>query len=77
MTVMRFHSVQVDQLMRTLPGFVFLIGIHRFAENTPDITGALTAISGIGGLAALGACLLAFAALAWIGNRISAARGQL
>ncbi len=80
MTVMRFRSVHADQLMRTLPGMVFLIGIHRLATDSPagasGVIGSFSGLSGLGGLAVLGVCLLAFAALSCIAGRISVARGQ-
>ena len=77
MTAIRFRGVHADQLMRMLPAFVFLFGVNRLAiEGTTDLASALRALSGTGGLTALGACLLAFAALAWISRCISAARGQ-
>lgn len=77
MTAMRFHSVHAAQLMRMLPAFVFLFGVNRVAiEGTTDIAATLRALSGAGGLAALGICLLVFAALAWISRCISVARGQ-
>ena len=76
MTVLRYHSVHIDNLMRTVPGFIFLIGIHRFAESTPDIAGMILGLSGIGGLVALVLGVLVFAVLACIGRGISASRGQ-
>lgn len=77
MTALRFRSMHAAQLMRVLPAFVFLFGLDRLAiDSTTEFAVALRALSGPGGLAALGACLLAFAALAIISSRISAARGQ-
>lgn len=77
MTALRFHSVHAAQLVRILPAFVFLFGINRVInESTAKLADTLRTLSGVGGLAALGVCLLAFAVLAWISGRISARRGQ-